>query len=123
MNDKTDTVSLRFADIVRKRQIAIRRETHWSKTLKPRVLFRIMEWGRNLLQDALQLRTICSSEVSFQKANPAVNPVLAFDGGLESQCSNRWVLSKPPDIGFLTCDASAIDARLLAGSDAHRLAV
>jgi hypothetical protein len=33
------------------------------------------------------------------------------------------MLSKSPDIRFLTRDASAIDARLLSGSDAHNLAI
>jgi hypothetical protein len=123
MSDKADTMPLGLADIVRKRQIAIRREAHWSKALKPSLLFRITQWCRNFLEDGLQFRTIYCGAAAFQNANPPVNPVLAFDTGLESQCPYSWVLSKSPDIGFLTCDASAIDARLLAGSDANRLPI
>jgi hypothetical protein len=87
------------------------------------MLFGIIEWGRNAIKHGLQLRAICSIDDPFQKANPPVNPVLAFDTTFERQCPNGWVLPKSPNIEFLTCNASAVDTRLLAGSDAHRLAI
>src|SRR5215510_13182080 len=86
--------------------------------------FAVVELVRNIvLKNVMQLCTFRSIEGPLHNANTPVNPILPFDTGFESHSPNGWMLSKSPDVRFLTSDAGAIDARLLPGPNAYSLAV